>query len=79
MIEVAESSLAYDCGEKANLYAEAGIADYWVINLPKRSVEVRRDPATGHYRDLTTYTGDGEVRPMATPELALRPSLLWDR
>jgi Uma2 family endonuclease len=79
VIEVAESSLAYDCGEKADLYAEAGITDYWVINLPKRSVEVRRDPASGHYRDLTTHMGDGEVRPMAIPELALRPSMLWDR
>jgi len=79
VIEVAESSLACDCGEKADLYAEAGIADYWVINLPKGSVEVRRDPASGHYGDPTTYTGDGEVRLLAMPELALRPSTLWDR
>jgi len=79
VIEVAESSLAYDCGEKADLYAEAGIEDYWVINLPERSVEVRRDPAGGHYKDITTYTGDCEVRPMAIAELALRPSMLWGR
>jgi Uma2 family endonuclease len=78
VIEVAESSLAYDCGEKADLYAAAGIADYWVINLPKRTVEVRRGPTSEHYRDLTTHTGDAEIRPRAMPEITLRPSMLWD-
>jgi len=77
VIEVAESSLAYDCGEKADLYAAAGIADYWVVNLPDRSVEVRRDPGTGRYRSLQTHTGDDEVRPLAVPEIGLRPSMLW--
>ncbi len=78
VIEVAESGLAYDCGEKADLYAAAGIADYWVVNLLKRSVEVRRNPASGHYRDLTTYAGDDEARPLAMAEATLRPSMLWD-
>jgi len=77
VIEVAESSLAYDRGEKAELYAAAGIADYWVVNLPERSVEVRRDPAGGRYRSLCTYTGDEEIRPLAVPEVVLRPSSLW--
>ena len=37
-------SLAKDRGRKARLYAEAGIADYWIVNIPERCVEVRRDP-----------------------------------
>lgn len=77
VIEVAESSLAYDCGEKADLYAAAGVTDYWVISLPDRSIEVRRDPGNGRYRTLHTYTGGDEVRPLAMPEIALRPSSLW--
>ena len=77
IIEIAEASLSYDCGEKADLYAAAAIKDYWVINLPDRSVEVRRDPGTGRYRSLQTYTGDDEVRPLAMPEITLRPSMLW--
>ena len=76
VIEVAESSLEYDCGEKAELYAEAGIADYWVVNLPERSVEVRRGPEAGRYRNLQTHTGDEEIRPLAMPEVVLRPSML---
>jgi len=77
VIEVAESSLPYDCGEKAELYAAAGIADYWVVNLLERRVEVRRDPAGGRYRMLHTCTGDEELRPLAVPEVVLRPSSLW--
>jgi len=77
VMEVAETSLPYDCGEKADLYAAAGIKDYWVINLPDRSIEVRRDPGKGRYRSLQTYTGDDEVRPLAVPEITLRPSVLW--
>jgi Uma2 family endonuclease len=77
VVEVAETSLAYDCGEKAELYAEAGIAEYWVVNVPDRSVEVRREPRAGRYTSLQTLRGDGEVRPLAMPELVLRPAILF--
>jgi len=78
VIEVAESSLDYDCGEKAALYAEAGIRDYWVVNLVERVVEVRRDPAEGGYRTITRHSGDDEIRPLAMPEVVFRPSMLWE-
>lgn len=77
IVEVAESSLVYDCGEKAELYAAAGIKDYWVVNLPDRSIEVRRDPGASRYRSLQTHTGEDDVHPLAMPELVLRPSMLW--
>ena len=77
LIEIAEESLSYDTGEKADLYAAGGIQDYWVVSIPDRSIEVRRDPSGGRYRSLTTFTGDDEVRPLAIPEIALRPSQLW--
>jgi Uma2 family endonuclease len=77
IIEVAESSLAYDSGEKAELYAGAGIADYWIANLVDRRIEVRRDPAAGRYRSLQTFSGDDEVRPLTAPDLVLRASMLW--
>jgi Uma2 family endonuclease len=76
LIEVAESSLAYDRGEKADLYAQAGIKDYWIINLSERTIEVRRDPGLDHYRWLQTYTGDDEIRPLAMPDVVLHPSQL---
>jgi Uma2 family endonuclease len=76
VIEVAGSSLAYDCGEKAELYAAAGIRDYWVVALEDRVVEVRRDPLNGRYRSLETYSADQELRPLLIPEIALQPARL---
>jgi len=76
LIEVAGTSLDFDTGEKARLYAEAGIADYWVVNLSADSVEVFRDPQAGGYRSRQTRRGDEEIRPLAFPEAVLRPSVL---
>ena len=45
VVEVAESSLLFDRAEKGSLYARAGIADYWILNLVDRVLEVYREPA----------------------------------
>ncbi|MCR4411174.1 MAG: Uma2 family endonuclease [Thermoguttaceae bacterium] len=55
-----------------------GIPEYWIVNLVERSIEVHRDPRDGHYRSVRSYTGDEEVRPLAVPEVALRPSTLFE-
>ena len=78
VIEISDSSLSYDRGDKAAMYAEAGIADYWVVNLRDRVVEVYRDPQSDGYRNVTVYRDNDEVRPLAFPEAALRPSTLWE-
>ncbi len=44
VVEVSDTTLAFDRGDKANQYAAAGIADYWVIDVNGRRVEVYRDP-----------------------------------
>ena len=77
LIEVSESSLAYDTGEKAQLYAEAGIADYWVVNLVDNSVEVFRDPGSSGYGSRRTHRGDEEIRSLAFPDVALKPSNMF--
>lgn len=77
VIEVADSSLPDDCGEKADLYAAAGIRDYWIVNLRRHLVEVRREPAPGGYGSVEQFTGDQEIRPLSFPEIVLRPSTLW--
>lgn len=44
VIEIADSSLAYDQEVKLPLYAEAGIADYWLFNLPENCLETYSEP-----------------------------------
>ncbi len=77
VIEVADSSLHYDMGEKAQLYAEAGIQDYWIINLLDDCVEVFRDPQPSGYRSRQTRRHREEIRPLAFPEVVFAASLLF--
>jgi Uma2 family endonuclease len=77
VIEVADTSLARDRGLKARLYAEAGIADYWIVNLPEQCIEVRRDPQGSSYRTLVVLRPGDEARPLAFPQIALAVSRLF--
>lgn len=74
VIEISDSTLAYDRGVKASLYARAGIADYWIVNLVDRVLEVHRLPAPiaemplGHgYRSVTRFAEDESVAPLHAP------------
>jgi Uma2 family endonuclease len=78
VIEVAETSLEYDLGEKAELYAAAGIREYWVLDLPHRQIVVHGDPAEGGYRTSQSYSANEEIRPRAFPDVVLRPASLWE-
>jgi Uma2 family endonuclease len=49
IIEVAETSLTRNRGEKRDIYARAGIPTYWVVNLVDRQLEVYSNPAGGVY------------------------------
>jgi Uma2 family endonuclease len=71
LIEVAESSLGYDLGEKAELYAQAGISEYWVVDLTAQRVVVHREPAQHRYRSVNSASGNQELRPLAFPEITL--------
>ena len=77
VVEIADSSLALDTGEKALLYAEAGIRDYWVVNLRDRNIEVRRDPGPDGFQSLAVLSGNDELRPLACPDALLVPATLW--
>lgn len=77
LIEVAESSLPGDVGEKSRLYAEAGIADYWVVDLVKDCVDIFRDPGPVDYQRRETRRGDEPICPLAFDEIVITPSMLF--
>ncbi|MHC4404531.1 MAG: Uma2 family endonuclease, partial [Planctomycetota bacterium] len=66
-----------DTGEKARLYADAGIADYWVVDVEEDCVEVFRDPQPGGYQSRQMRRGDEAISPLAFPEVAITPSMLF--
>ena len=71
LVEVADTSLIRDRFHKASLYAEAGIEEYWIVNLTDRVLEVHRDPAGDAYRTKTTLGPVDSVSPLARPEVSI--------
>lgn len=69
LIEVAATSLSFDRGRKAALYAREGIAEHWMIDTNRRVAFVHRGAAPEGFRQVETMAHDDELRP-AAPELA---------
>jgi Uma2 family endonuclease len=78
LVEVSDTTLVGDRGKKAALYAEAGVADYWIENLPERKLEVCRDPAplpdgSGFgYQSVASFSEEEIVIPLAAPQAEIR-------
>jgi Uma2 family endonuclease len=71
VVEVADSTLKQDCEVKDKLYAQAGIADYWVLDLRNRQLHIFREPISMGYTRHLILTEPHQVSPLAFPELIL--------
>jgi Uma2 family endonuclease len=76
LIEYSNATLAKDLGEKKEAYAEAGIAEYWVVNLKKGQLKVFRDLAEGVYQSELTLT-EGEISAIAFQDVPIRVNRLF--
>lgn len=68
MVEVSDSTLEYDRTTKRDLYATAGINEYWIVNVRERQLEVFRAPINGAYTDTFTIAEGDSLAPLAVPE-----------
>lgn len=68
VIEISNTSLRFDLTVKASLYARAGIADYWVLDIKGRRLGVHRDPRDGVYTSIVWYGEHESVAPLAKPD-----------
>jgi Uma2 family endonuclease len=71
VVEVADSSQYHDRVRKAEIYAQAGLQDYWISNLVKDVLEVYRDPVKGVYQQTLTLQRDERIAPLARPEAVI--------
>lgn len=77
VVEVADTSLLYDRTEKARLYANAGIAEYWLVNVREKHVEVYRQPQPtaaqleAQYTDVTVLKSTDVITPQAVPAASI--------
>lgn len=71
VVEVADSTLAYDLETKDKLYAESGILDYWVIDLKNRCLHIFREPSALGYGLHLTLSELDQASPLAFSELII--------
>jgi Uma2 family endonuclease len=71
IIEVADESLRKDRSVKAPIYAENGVADYWIVNLRSNVIEAYRAPVEGVYTSVTTYAPAARIPLLAFPEIGI--------
>jgi Uma2 family endonuclease len=84
IVEIANTTLRTDLTRKRDLYARAGIPEYWVVDLQNRRLEVFRHPDGTTYGDrhtITTSTSDSNsdssretdraIAPLAFPDIAI--------
>jgi len=70
IIEVADTTLRTDCGIKATLYAQSGIADYWVLDVNNRQLNVFREPSQDGYQSRVILGDDGSISPLQFPDIS---------
>ena len=71
LVEVGDTTAAWDRERKLPLYAASGVPEVWLVDLPAGTVEVCRQPDDGAYEDVR-LVGPGErMAPEAFPEASL--------
>jgi Uma2 family endonuclease len=74
VIEVSDSTLVHDRDTKAPIYAQAGIADYWIVNLVDSQLMVYRQPVDGVYRSVQVLGKEDTIQPIAFPDVTIAVS-----
>jgi Uma2 family endonuclease len=77
LIEVADSSLEFDLGAKLELYARAGICEFWVVDLTSNRVLVHRSPREGRYDSITGADILGTLGVEALPGLTIAAAQIF--
>ena len=68
VVEVSDATLRTDLTVKARLYARAGIAEYWVLDINGRRLLIHTNPGADGYGLVTEYTDDETAAPAFLPD-----------
>ena len=69
--EVSDTTLSFDLGAKARLYARAGIPEYWVLDVNGRRLIVHQQPEAGEYGSIQAFAEDEMVQTPLTGEATI--------
>jgi Uma2 family endonuclease len=70
VVEVADRTLTYDLGEKAQMYARHSVMDLWVVDLPGDRVVVHREPTPDGYASVVSVTRGATISALAFPDVS---------
>lgn len=73
VMEVADTSLAYDRDVKGKRYSEAQIPEFWLWDINGGALLIHRDPHPDGYHQIITIRGDQPASPLAFPDLVVTP------
>jgi len=71
LIEVSDSTLLFDRNVKAPIYAEAGIPEFWIVNLIHDRIEIFQEPQGTTYRTQLSAPFGLPVSPLHFPEVSI--------
>ena len=71
IIEVADSSLKFDCETKSKAYAQAEIKDYWVMEVVERQLYIFREPTSDGYKSKVVLGEQETISPLQFPDLQI--------
>ncbi len=78
VIEVSDSSLTYDRGEKSELYAQSGLPEYWIVDVPGRQVLQFSNPVGSEYQTRRVAVPGDCISPACHPAAVLDVAALFD-
>ena len=78
LIEISNTTLDEDLGRKKKIYAQAGINEYWVIDLKATAIIIFQEPSGNHYQTKFTVN-EGRITPIAFSELQIEVATLLGR
>lgn len=77
VVEVADSTLAYDTQIKLPLYARHHIPEVWLVDLVNQQLSIHRSPMVSGFQDVQPYTNLSIVSPLLMPGITVDLSDLF--
>jgi Uma2 family endonuclease len=71
LVEVSDTTLPFDRDVKAALYADAGVTEYWILNVNDRQIIVHREPSKAGYQSVTILGEQMPASPLAAPNTSI--------
>jgi len=77
LVEVADTTLAYDRGTKLPLYARHGISEVWIVDVQRKRIEAYREPGAEGYARKIEISANESIAMQALPDVRLELSRLF--